>query len=308
MPEGFRGRLADLRLRASGDNCHPRERGRRSRSRDRDAWTMESRGRDRDRDRERRGRDRSRDRERRRSRSRSGSLEQGRARRRSRSRSPRGQEHSARGGGSGSGSAVGDLRAQAPGGGGGAARMLSAAVSAAQGDSGEWYYMDAQGVEQGPFGLQQMRQWYAAGYFTSELQAKCGRRGELRPFATISEIAVADELTLRPELAAAGDWSMGHAAGSGAAAAAAAMPSVEQSSAQIAAMQQESLAAAVQQPGAGKDEGRSASGRHPTFGSAPWRAEQERRDVFQQHQAVVLQQVRSYAVANPQLVVHVRLI
>eukprot|EP01049_Picozoa_sp_SAG25_P016652 SAG25_NODE_3921_length_929_cov_1.114458_1_plen_280_part_01 len=172
-----------------------------------------------------------------------------------------------------------------PGGGGGAARMLSAAVSAAQGDSGEWYYMDAQGVEQGPFGLQQMRQWYAAGYFTSELQAKCGHRGELRPFATISEIAVADELTLRPELAAAGDWSMGHAAGSGAAAAAAAMPSVEQSSAQIAAMQQESLAAAVQQPGAGKDEGRSASGRHPTFGSAPWRAEQERRDVFQQHQA-----------------------
>eukprot|EP01047_Picozoa_sp_COSAG01_P046239 COSAG01_NODE_4325_length_5131_cov_187.768084_3_plen_205_part_00 len=137
--------------------------------------------------------------------------------------------------------------------------------------------MDAQGVEQGPFGLQQMRQWYAAGYFTSELQAKCGRRGELRPFATISEIAVADELTLRPELAATGDWSMGHAAGSGAAATAAAMPSVEQSSAQIAAMQQESLAAAVQQPGAGKDEGRSASGRHPTFGSAPWRAEQVRR-------------------------------
>eukprot|EP01047_Picozoa_sp_COSAG01_P100769 COSAG01_NODE_30581_length_612_cov_1.266537_1_plen_62_part_01 len=56
------------------------------------------------------------------------------------------------GGGGGAGGAGAGAAGAAGGGGGGPARMLGAAVSAAQGDSGEWYYMDAQGVEQGPFG------------------------------------------------------------------------------------------------------------------------------------------------------------
>jgi hypothetical protein len=293
MPEGFRDRLADLQHRAPDTGDYPR-----SRSREWGARERQSRDRDRERDRERRDRGRSRERERRRSRSRSDSREVGRGRRRS--RSPQEHERGARAGGCSS--AAADLRAQAvefaqaPGRGAGAARMLGAAVGATQGDGGEWYYMDARGVQQGPFGLQQMRQWYAAGYFAPELQAKRGRRGELRRFATISEIAVADEMQLRLELATAGGGDRDGARAS--AVVATAMPSVEESSAQIAAMQRESLAASVQQPGAGKEEGRGAGGRHPTFGSAPWRAEQERRDVFQQHQAVVIQRVRPTAVSS----------
>lgn len=234
MPEGFRDRLADLQHRAPDTGDYPR-----SRSREWGARERQSRDRDRERDRERRDRGRSRERERRRSRSRSDSREVGRGRRRS--RSPQEHERGARAGGCSS--AAADLRAQAvefaqaPGRGAGAARMLGAAVGATQGDGGEWYYMDARGVQQAPFGLQQMRQWYAAGYFTPELQAKRGRRGELRRFATISEIAVADEMQLRLELATAGGGDRDGARAY--AAAATAMPSVEESSAQIAAMQRE---------------------------------------------------------------------
>jgi hypothetical protein len=61
--------------------------------------------------------------------------------------------------------------------------------------------------------------------------------GELRPFATISEIAVTDEMQLRLKLATAGGGDRDGARAY--AAAATAMPSVEESSAQIAAMQRE---------------------------------------------------------------------
>ena len=210
-------------------------------------------------------------------------------------------------------SATADLRAQAvefaqaPRKGGGAARMLGAAVGAAQGDGGEWYYMDARGMQQGPFGLQQMQQWYAAGYFIPELQAKRGRRGA----ASLRDDQRGCGRRRDATAAEAGDcWWRGQGWGPrvcGGGDSDAVGGGVLSADRRHAERERESLAASVQQPGAGKEEGRGAGERHcirhPIFGSAPWRAEQERWDVFQQHQAVVLQPVRPTAVARPQLVV-----
>jgi hypothetical protein len=146
-----------------------------------------------------------------------------------------------------------------------------------------------------------MQQWYAAGYLTPELQAKRGRRGAAplrddqrdRGHRRDATEAEAGDCWWRgqgwgPRVCGGGDSD---AVGGGV------------FSADRRHAERESLAASVQQPGAGKEEGRGAGGRHPTFGSAPWRAEQERWDVFQQHQAVMLRRVRPTAVARPQLAV-----
>ena len=47
----------------------------------------------------------------------------------------------------------------------------------------EWFYVDTQGTEQGPFPLKSMRQWYAAGYFPKEqrILAKQGDDSEWEP-------------------------------------------------------------------------------------------------------------------------------
>ena len=37
-----------------------------------------------------------------------------------------------------------------------------------------WYYIDTQGVTQGPFSDLQMRNWHNNGYFTDDLQMKRG--------------------------------------------------------------------------------------------------------------------------------------
>ncbi|TMW57354.1 hypothetical protein Poli38472_003279 [Pythium oligandrum] len=47
----------------------------------------------------------------------------------------------------------------------------------------EWYYLDPQGMQQGPFKTMEMREWFEAGYFKPHLPIRFGREGTFTPLA-----------------------------------------------------------------------------------------------------------------------------
>jgi hypothetical protein len=72
----------------------------------------------------------------------------------------------------------------------------------------EWYYIDTQGAEQGPFPLVSLRAWFDAGYFPKEARilAKQGLHSEWEPMHGIAAIAAAElppEYEPEPEAPAA---------------------------------------------------------------------------------------------------------
>lgn len=48
----------------------------------------------------------------------------------------------------------------------------------------EWFYLDPQGVQQGPFKTAEMREWFEAGYFKPHLPIRFGRTGGFAALAT----------------------------------------------------------------------------------------------------------------------------
>ncbi|RLN92880.1 hypothetical protein BBJ28_00010072 [Nothophytophthora sp. Chile5] len=53
----------------------------------------------------------------------------------------------------------------------------------------EWFYLDPQGLQQGPFKTAEMREWFEAGYFKPHLPIRFGREGGLDPARPSSPIA-----------------------------------------------------------------------------------------------------------------------
>ncbi|KAF1790418.1 GYF domain [Phytophthora cactorum] len=47
----------------------------------------------------------------------------------------------------------------------------------------EWFYLDPQGLQQGPFKTAEMREWFEAGYFKPHLPIRFGREGIFTPLA-----------------------------------------------------------------------------------------------------------------------------
>lgn len=47
----------------------------------------------------------------------------------------------------------------------------------------EWFYLDPQGLQQGPFKTAEMREWFEAGYFKPHLPIRFGREGGFTPLA-----------------------------------------------------------------------------------------------------------------------------
>ncbi|KAE8886600.1 hypothetical protein PF005_g1846 [Phytophthora fragariae] len=48
----------------------------------------------------------------------------------------------------------------------------------------EWFYLDPQGLQQGPFKTAEMREWFEAGYFKPHLPIRFGREGNFGPLAS----------------------------------------------------------------------------------------------------------------------------
>ena len=156
--------------------------------------------------------------------------------------------------------------------------MLGAAIGAAVGDDGggqqqaqdEWYYIDQQGQEQGPFPLETMKNWYQAGYFTAAQRAKCGALGTFRYFAEISIIT-----GVQPTPDVVEPWKK--------------TGIVEAARGVLQAGLGNEL---VAQPALSHSTAYTRD-RAPTWGSAPWRREQEKRELYEQAQAAHLMQARA---------------
>eukprot|EP01052_Picozoa_sp_SAG31_P024984 SAG31_NODE_2162_length_6294_cov_4.696691_4_plen_727_part_00 len=54
-------------------------------------------------------------------------------------------------------------------------------------DSGEWYYLDQQGVQQGPYELHQIKQWHAEKYFPDTTSIKNGQDGDFHTLRSVVE-------------------------------------------------------------------------------------------------------------------------
>ncbi|KAJ1457347.1 hypothetical protein M885DRAFT_427472, partial [Pelagophyceae sp. CCMP2097] len=60
-----------------------------------------------------------------------------------------------------------------------------------------WFYRDPQGLFQGPFQAEQMRQWFELGYFDDGLPLRLGEAGDFTPLGELFRDA-ADAFTTPP--------------------------------------------------------------------------------------------------------------
>lgn len=65
----------------------------------------------------------------------------------------------------------------------GSAALVQQPVVAPQQQSDEWFYLDPQANQQGPFKSSEMRDWFDAGYFKPNLPVRQGRSGQFTPLA-----------------------------------------------------------------------------------------------------------------------------
>lgn len=56
-------------------------------------------------------------------------------------------------------------------------------------DADKWFYLDPQNQVQGPFSVEQMAGWFAAGYFTFNLMIKRGCEEKFVPLGNLKERA-----------------------------------------------------------------------------------------------------------------------
>ena len=67
-------------------------------------------------------------------------------------------------------------------------------------DSGEWYYLDRNTVQQGPFEFVQIKQWHAGAFFDDKTSVKNGKDGAFYPLSAV--MACGGDLPALPDTAA----------------------------------------------------------------------------------------------------------